>query len=798
MLRNYFLLTIRTLLRNKTVSSINIFGLSLGLIGFILISLYVHNEKQFDLHHHDVDRIYRLALGRIDGQYSYAITGAAMAPPLQKTYPGFKAFARFRKFPSLVSYQDKAFYEDEFYFTDSAVFDVFTLDLIAGDEKALTQPNSIVITEQAAMKFFGGLNNVVGQVLSIDNQLSYQVTGIVKSWPINSHFQFDYLASIASIPTHHNEPLRTYQMTSWYAHYFYTYFRLEPGMDAHALSEQIRDSPKHLSNPEYYELYGTSMGLFLQPMSEIHLDPLGGEIGPQGDESILSILQSVSIVILALGAFNYMNLSLAQSIKRAKEVGLRKTLGAERKQLVMQFLFESVLLTLLSLAISLTTIQLSLPFVNQMLDTAMALWSVDNLYLLITIFSAAFITGVIGGFYPALVISGFRPSIIFRNHHSGRNKIGLRKLIVLIQAVASMILLALTILMFQQVAFMKNAELGITTEQVLVIPTNGNQSIHSEYEAFKNLVKTLPSVEAITINELSPGDNFGGIVATFEGMEEGESFPTTGVGFDYLKTFGLNIKAGRDFNQSIATDTIERVIINETLCSELGWSLEETVGKTYDFGADGITPGRVIGVVEDFHFASLRRSIIPIAITIREAFYDKISIRLATADYQDALAQIEELWLEQYPEWPFDYYFADDHFNRQYQSEEKFGKLFLAFALMAITIGIIGLVGMVITSTGYRLKEIGIRKALGARAFHIIKILSKEYLILMAIALALSFPIAIWLSKDWLADFAYQLENYIVPVLIGPAIVIALAITTLTLQSLKASFINPVEVLRNE
>ena len=800
MIKNYFFVSVRVLMRNKVTSTINVLGLSLGLLGFTYIALFIAQEQSFDQHHEDHEDVYRLVLGPLDQNIgTYAITGAAMAPSLHQEYPGIKSFARFRRFPSLVSRKEQMFYENEFYFTDSSVFEVFTHKFLEGNAKeALKEPNSLVITESRALKIFGSSKNIVGKTLTIDNQLDYVITGVIDDVENNSHFKYHYLASIASIPTHHNEPLRTYQMTSWYAHYFYTFFRLEKNVDQIQLDQQIRSAAKYHSNPEDYELYGTNMGLFLQPLSEIHLDPLRGEIKPQGNKDTLSILGIIAIVILALGTFNYTNLTTAQSIKRSKEVGLRKTLGAAKAQLIQQFIIESVLITLISLGIAMSIVQLTLPYFNNQFNTQLTIWTMETLPILVFVFICSLTAGLIGGMYPAFIISSYKPTAIFKGIQKNRKGISFRKLIVLAQFAISMILISSTIVIYQQVDFMKNTKLGIDTDQIMVIPTNGNSSIHSKFELLKERLEQLPEVSHTTIAELTPGDSFGGIIARFEGMQENRNFPTTGVSFDYMKTFGLKLLAGRDFDVTISSDSTERAIINETLATQLGWSPEEAIGKSYDFGGDNITSGKVIGVVEDYHFNSLKSPIFPIVLTIRPDFFDKISIRFAGGNIEDGVEKVKEIWQSQYPDWPFEYYFADDHFYREYEAEQKFGGLIFSFSLMALVIGSFGLLGIVLIDTRHRLKEICIRKTLGAGIYNILKVMSGEYLKIITVSIAISIPLSALFASNWLQDFAYQMKSYTWIILSAPFIVVLVALVTVTVLSFNASRVNPVEILRDE
>ena len=377
-----------------------------------------------------------------------------------------------RKFPSLVTKEETRIHEDLFYFTDSTFFEVFSYHLLEGNaESVLREPNTLVITESAANRLFGRTRNLVGETLRIDNAMDYRIDGIAKDPPANSHFDFEYLASIASVATHPHEPLRTYQTNSWYAHYYYTYFLLENGVDENRLGEQILTASKEHSDPEQYEIYGVNMGMYLQPLSDIHLDPVYGEIRPQGNVDNLYILSSAGFIILLLAIINYTNLSTAQSIRRVKEVALRKTLGAEKKQLVFQFLAESVALSLLAFLVAVSMIQafqvnllelVGLP--NGIFDSFFTL----NVYYLLLL--AAF-TGILGGLYPAFYLSGFGPGDLFKSSVSGEKKFLFRKVVIFFQFAISMVLIAGTVIVFTQVRYMQNQELGIDTEHILALPT---------------------------------------------------------------------------------------------------------------------------------------------------------------------------------------------------------------------------------------------------------------------------------------------------------------------------------------
>ncbi|MCE7990917.1 MAG: hypothetical protein HEP71_03015 [Roseivirga sp.] len=800
MFRSYLNAAFRNFLRNKKHTAINLLGLSLGLAAFIVIFQYVAFEYSFDQFHKDEDRIQRLTLGRLDnGVGTSSVSAGVMAPILYENYAGIKSFVRLRKFPSLVAHGDNRIHEDKFYFTDSTFFQVFSYELIEGNkDRILQEPNTLVLTETAAERIFGRSSDLLGETLRIDNYAGYRIDGIVKDPPANAHFSFEYLASIASIATHPNEPLRTYQTNEWYAHYYYTFLQLEDGVNPANVRAQILEASKVHSNPEYYELYGVNMGLFLQPITDIHLNPLYGELEPQGNADNLYILSSAGLIILLLAIVNYTNLSTAQSIRRVKEVALRKTMGAERRQLIFQFLGESMALSLLAFILAISLIQL---FQSDLLEPVGLPANIfdsfyeTNIYYLLAVTLA---TGLIGGLYPALYLSSFGPGHLFKDALSGERKFIFRKVVVFLQFTISMLLISGTVIVFSQVRFMQTQELGIDTEQILVLPTYGNANIHEGYERFRQDLSRITEVSSSTLAELSPGDIAFGIVGRFEGMEANKSFTTTGVDHDYLKTYDLKLIAGRDFSREIASDTEERIIINRKLCEERGWTPEEAIGKTYDFGGDGVTPGFVIGVVEDFHFNSLRKEIFPMVMAIAPNFYQKIAVKLNGPNLAQSIAKVEAAWQQVYPEYPFNYQLVDQEFNRQYAAEQSFGALFFQFTILGLLIGAFGIYGLIQLMTEYRRKEMSIRKVLGAQVWRLTVLMTREYMILMALAFLVAAPLAYMFMDNWLADFAYAITIQWWMLGLSLVAIALISFGTIGTSVFKTARANPVDSLRYE
>lgn len=803
MLKNHLIVAIRHLLKNKLYTSLNIFGLVAGILCFSLITLYVTHELNYDTYHEKQDRIYRLTLGSLkENVAGSGITGGAMPSVLREQYAGIESYVRFRKLPSLVAHKENSNFEENFFFTDSTVFDVFTFPLLEGDEKtALREPFSIVLTQSSAQRYFGKSDNLIGELLQVDDVMTFKVTGIVEDVPSNSHFTFDFLASASTLAQHPQEPVRTYQLTGWYAHYFYNYLLLEKDADPATVAENIKTASKYHSDPEDYELYGTNMGLFLQRLSDIHLNPLYGEIEPQGDSQILLVLGVVAIIILLLACVNFTNINTTLSMLRRREVGMRKTLGARKYQLVLQFLGETALVTIFAFAISISLAWIVLPSFNAFAGKRLDLLAIFSIPAIGILICAMVITAMIASFYPAVFVGRFSPIAILRGDVvRGKMKLGVRKSIIIFQFVVSIVLMGGSLVIGSQVDHLLNFDLGLKTDHVIAIPTHGDPSVHQRLDTFFEQVNGLPQVSGSTVSELIPGETIFGIIARAEGSDKNENYRTISIGYGYLDTYKMTLLAGRDFDRSQPLDTaLDRVIVNETFAKRFGWTPEEAIGKTYDRGGDGLTQGEIIGVVKNINFMSLKTGVGPIVMSYSPNFFSTVSIRLNDkASIDESLAQVKKIWTSIYPTRPFDFRFADESVQMQYQSEQKFGTLFTLFAGLAVFIGVLGLFAMVSLDLSFRTKEIGIRKVLGAGVSSLIGTLARDFLRLVLIAVAASLPLAWWLATKWLAGFAYKIDTFWLLIVIPAIAVFVLTFVLIGAQTFKASLQNPVDSLRRE
>ena len=802
MLRHYILIAQRHLRRNKFYSAINISGLVAGVVCFLLITIYITHDLRYDQYHEKKNRIYRLGLGGLSENFPRTcISGGVMPHALMNAYAGIENVVRFRHLPSLVRKGNEAFFEEKFFFTDSSLFDVFSFRLIEGHpDKALAEPFSIVLSQDAAMKYFGRDRNVTGELLQVDESMAFKVTGVMENIPDYSHFHADLFASASTLPLHPQEPVRTYQLTGWYAHYFHNYILLDENADVNTVAANIREAAKLHSDPEQYELYGTNMGLYLQPLTDVHFNPLYGELEVQADKTILYILSAVAVIILFLACMNYSNINTALSLNRRKEVGMRKTFGALRSQLSSQFIGESYLITFLAFAFSFVVVIALLPAFNTFSGKNIEWTEIFTTQFNLLFLCGFFVAGFAGGVYPALVMGQWPVLDILRKNVPIKfSPLTFRKAVVIFQFTLTITLIAGSAVIMTQVDHMLKKDLGLSSKNVVVLPTHGDPQIHSHVDPLFSQFATIPSVESATICELIPGETVYGIIALFEGQEENKNFRTISIGYDYLKTFSMTLVAGREFSPDVAADTaIDNVIINEKLAKYLGWTPEQAIGKTYDRGGDGEHPGTVIGVVKNFDFNSLKTETPPIVMSLSPNFYSQIALLVNSDNLTESIASIRKAWESNFPTRPFDFRFADEALQQQYKSEEKFGKLFAWFSILAMIIGLLGLGGMLSLELNSRTKEVGIRKVLGAQTFNLIKLLTKDAMTLMVISLFLSVPLSFYLCDLWLNQFSYKLQDWGSLIVISAALVVGLVGGISALQTIRYASKNPVETLRSE
>ena len=795
MIKNYLTVAVRNIARNKTFSAINILGLAIGMACCILILLYVQDELSYDQHHEHAHRIYRVAteadVAGTKGQY--AITPFPMGSALVKDYPEVIDAVRFYKGQEpkiLVGNQDGHFFSEEsILFTDPNVFKVFNFSLSQGDpEIAFLESYSVVITESVAQKYFGG-QNPLGQILSFFNgKATFKVTGILKNAGHNSHLQFDFLAS--PIP----------REASWMTHEFYTYLLLQQNASAQELEAKLPGFIETYAG-EQHKAIGFMVEYFLQPLTDIHLHShLEWEMRPNADIRYVYLFLIIAFFVLMLACINFMNLSTARSATRSKEVGMRKVVGANRTQLIRQFMSESILLALVALLFAIVLIEVSLPAFNAFIQRELILDYTGNWHVVLALVGVVLFAGLLSGIYPAFFLSAFQPVEVLKSTLTrGLKTSSSRKILVVFQFVISIILIIGTVVIYQQSDYIKNKKLGFDKEHVIVMPNPGKQlteRYRSILSTYGNVLNTSRSVSvsgrSIPANMFRPFSN--------SAYQDGLVMSHLHVDHDFLSTYGLELIEGRDFSKDISSDKYGTFILNEAAMRKLGWTscanqkLEEvspTEGGRLKIDAQG----DVVGVVKDFHYKSLHHEIEPLVIMIGD-WFEYFSIRIRADDVAGTLGFLKAQWKEIAPNRPFDYFFLDDDYDKLYRTEEQIGTLFGLFSILAIFVASLGLFGLASFSAQQRIKEIGIRKVLGASISNLVLMLSKEFALLVGIANLIAWPIAYYAMNRWLQDFAYRIDLEIWAFVLSGFLALLIALTTVSYQAWKVARTNPVDALR--
>jgi len=806
MFKNYLKTAIRNLLRYKGFAIINISSLTIGIIGCLVIGLFVWDEWQYDKKIPGGENIYRVYEQRKDNDnITYAaISAPAFATFLKRTYPEVDTTTRILmsidKF--LMEVGEKRNYEEKGWFVESSFFQIFPLKFSKGDPAtALIEPKTIVLTEELAKKYFNN-EDPINKTLYIDKD-TVTVKGVLAKLPDHFHLDFHYLVSLQTtgIPKQ--------RMERWTWHQFYTYVKLKPGTNVQQLQDKFQAHMKKEIFPTLTQT-GSTFLPFFQPLKDIHLKSADFiyDNAVRGNETYVKALTIIALFVLVIACFNFVNLATARSFRRAKEIGVRKVIGAERKQLIMQFIGETILLSVLSMLLAIVATFLIVPLLNQFTGKSIQFNPLANPILGLIILAAGIVIGMIAGIYPALVLSGFQPIKVLKNMKLIGSGGGawLRQALVVIQFSLSVLLIVSTTIVYRQTQFLNKTDVGFNKEQVVYFQVRGD--LEKNLEAFKSELKRSPDIVSITSGYGLPGDLYAGDGVKTTGVE-GEKDRSANVfigDHDYAKTLGLRIIAGRDFSKDMATDENEAFLINETAVKEWGFGTpEKAIGQKISWDKwspkdtlNKIKRGKVIGVVEDFHYKSLHEKVTASVIQIYPEVVFAFAVKLRTADIKNTIAYINNVWGKFVPQFPLDYKFMDETYATMYKAEAKLSDLLWIFTIMAIVVGCMGLFGLAAFSAEQRTKELGIRKVLGANAFDIVGLLSKNFLVLVMIASLIAFPIAWWSMNSWLKDFPYRVD--ISWWVFGIAIVAALAIALLTVsfQAIKAALANPVKSLRTE
>lgn len=797
---------VRNLLRYKGFSLVNILSLAIGITGCLVIALFVYDEKKFDKGIPGGENVYRIYNERLDNgnKTLQAPVPPAYATFLQQQYPEVDTTARILmsgdKF--LLEAGEKSGYEEKGIFTDPSFFAVFPLKFKLGDAAtALAASRTIVLTEDLARRYFG-TENPIGKTVYVDKD-TFAVTGVLASLPTHFHLDFHYVMSLSStgIPKE--------RMERWTWNQFYTYIKLKPNADYRLLQKKFQGHVKKEIYPTLTQA-GSTFLPFLQPLQDIHLKSADFvyDNAIRGNKTYVNGLTIIALFVLVIACFNFINLATARSFRRAKEIGVRKVVGAERTQLVVQFIGETVLLSVIALLLAIVATMLVLPYLNNFAGKHILFNPLANPVLGLLILAGGVVIGILAGVYPAFVLSGFRPIAVLKNMKlSGSGKIGwLRQSLVVVQFALSALLIVSSLVVYQQIHYLNNKDLGFNKEQVLSFQVRGN--VESNLETFKQELKRSPGVVSVTSGYGLPGDQFAGDDILVAGKEGDKAYPTNHfIGDpDYIKTLGLKLVAGRDFSRQMQTDERGAFIINETAVREWGFVRpEKALGQTLKWNEwnpkDSLHPqkiGKVIGVVQDFHYKNLHEKVTASVIHLYPSVTFKVVVKLKTANISNTIAFINREWNKFSPGYPLDYKFMDETYGAMYRSEEKLGSLIWIFTIMAIVVGCMGLFALAAFNAEQRTKEIGIRKVLGAGVFSIFGLLSKSFVRLVTISSLLAFPVAWWAMNKWLEDFSYRIAIGWWVFVVAGAAALAVALITVSFQAIRAAVANPVKSLRTE
>lgn len=789
MLVNYFKSALRNIKRNKVYASISILGLALGIGSLFFILVYIRYETSFDNFHDKQNRIYRLVVetnfsGQTDrSPWSYAPLG----PDLQADYPQIESVLRLRPVNGILKYQDKQFEEDNLFYADSSFFDIFSFPLKEGDPTtALRDPYTMVITERMAHKYFGDADPL-NKTIRFNNDYDLRVTGVLDDIPENSHLQFEGLISFeTAISTGVN---RNFGHAA-----YYTYLLLVK----HARVDHIEaDSPDFIAR-HFGEQYRENFKLYLQPLRRIHLhsyDDYGfRSAGNYGD--LLNLLL-IGILIILVASINYTNLAIAASARRAHEVGMRRTLGAFRRQLVAQFLGESLTLAFLALLVPIILTEVLLPYIGNIVNKDIIIGLHDVIPLAIMILSITLVIGILSGLYPAFVFARIPViSALKGTYRANPGKSRMRQLLIIFQFTISIILIVGTIVVYHQIKFMKNADPGFDAGNVVVIPF-GNSPLRTNWEAFENELRNNPSVLGYTASSSYPGGWLAADPFVPEGSEQNEHRVVNVMRIDhsFLDTYGIPLAKGREFLRQLATDPENSILINESAVKAFGW--DSAVGKKIEWTARGSHTYTVIGVVKDFHYQTFRDQIAPLCLQLMPE-YNYLSVKIRPEDRPAALAFIENTWRKFAPNYPFDYFNVDDKFASLYGDEEQKMSIIGTFSFLAIFIACLGVFGLTSFEMVKRTKEIGIRKVFGASNLKIFLMLSLDMCKPILIAIIIGCPIAYYVMNRWLESYAYRIPLGWSTFALAGITVFVLAFLTVSYQSARAAMVNPAATLRSQ
>ncbi|HEY5746172.1 MAG TPA: ABC transporter permease [Chryseolinea sp.] len=805
MFKNYFKIAWRNLIKKKAYSVINIFGLGLGIACCFLIFMFVQDELSYDNYHEKGDRIYRVTHGYKSAKDSeesakanpfWVWGNAPIGAALRQDFPEIEKVVQFSgRSDILLTYEDKIYQEDGVFFMDSTAFDVFSWQLVRGDPKTvLAAPYSIVLTESTARKYFGD-TDPIGKSLQGSESAGrskagdYTVTGIMKDVPSNSHFRFNALLSMSTFKKSWPEIFGEWGYVD-----FYTYFLVKEKFNAAAFKQKI---PAFLSRAQKDPQY--TIGI--EPLKDVYLRTFAQrQPGETGSLSNIYVFSIIGIFILVIAIINFMNLSTARSMERGKEVGIRKSIGAERSSLIFQFLGESFIIVFLSMLVAALIVFAALPYMIDFTGKELVILRFVNWQTIPFVVGGVLLIGLAAGSYPALVLSGFRPALVLKGiTRSATGGVNLRRGLVIFQFSLSIALIAGTIIVYSQMNQLLDKDLGFDKERMLVLDYNYDEVVNRKSQVLKTEMESNPAVISSAFSRSVPGSYFpnaGTDIQGADGEMKSGGQPIFQVGIDFITHFGLKLVAGRSYSREFPSDSTSALVVNEAAARQYGYTNPaDIIGKKFDQWG---RKGQVIGVVKDFNYISLHRTIEPLTLPFEAYSSRYMTLKIKTENIPETIQEVKTIWDRLVPHRPFLYSFLDDDFNRQYHSDFIFRKLFTTFSCLAIFIACLGLLGLATYTAELRTKEIGIRKVLGADVRSIVALLSGDFIKLVLISILIATPISWYTMNQWLEGFAYKMEIQVWIFAVAGLIALSIAAFTISFQSVKAALMNPVTSLRSE
>lgn len=810
MLKSYFKIAFRNIFKNKLFSLINILGLAVGIACAIVILLFVQDELSYDQFHSKKDRIVRVTREWLNQDGESNLHLARVAPPigtlLINDYPQtIERMVRILSdYNTKLKYNNKIFIEEKFYWAEKDFFKIFDFKLIEGNkETALAEPGSVVISHSMAKKLFGN-EDPIGKTINYEDQADLLVTGIFEDVPRNSHFKFDYLGSLISL---YNVFGRDFFETNWSSNNYATYLLLGNAK----LKEELKTNIPSFIDKHYGAAIKRHTGhdptqppsktnlLHLQNLTDIHLySNLNSEFEQNGDITNVYLFSAIAVFILLIACINFMNLATAKSSKRAKEIGMRKVLGAYKKQLVYQFIGESLFITFFAVIISIGLLEAALPALNNFIGKELAVNYTQNFAAVGGIFLIALLVGLISGSYPAFLLSSFKPSSVLKgNSQPGSGRSLFRTTLVVAQFTISIVLIISMSVVSNQMEYFKNKKLGFNKDQIVILPAS--ESMRENLDGFKSILLQNPNITSAATSDLIPSDK----LLNSWGAERYENNSTVPLGFrlavvqvdnDFIDTYQFKLLGGRKFSREFSTDDSSSYIINEFAAKRLGWSPDEAIGKPLVYGD---VPGTIVGVLADFNFESLHNEVSPIIFVNTKTNGRNFSIRLS-GNFPAAIDYLKGIWEKYNSDYPFEYSFLNEDFDSLYKSEEQLGEIFGVFSFLAVFIACLGLLGLASFAAEQKTKEIGIRKVLGASVTNIVSRFTFEFVKLILIANIIAWPIAYYGMNLWLNNFAYKSDITISIFISAGVIALLIAVATISFQAVKASLTNPAKTLKYE